>query len=145
MGAIFKPTPLVWEDLAGGMGAKIIEEIDDFICEYCYSDEPVQWANDEDLATALTFFAEAWERVNGQGWSNEVSDPRQTAAVLSIINGAFYTSMAGDEIKEKLTKSATKPQLADIFAHVSSAYCQYVSLKARVEIEKSKGDVREGV
>lgn len=141
MGVIFKPTPLTWGDLDGGMGAGIIEEIDSFLWEYHYSGDLVKWVDDEELTNSLTFFAEAWEKVNGQGWSNEVSDPRQTAAVLSIINGAFYTSMAGDEIKEKLTKSATKPQLADIFAHVSSAYCQYVSLKARVEIEKIKGAI----
>lgn len=47
-------------------------------------------------------------------------------------------SMAAGRIAEKLTKSATKPDLVRIITHVASAYCWYVSLKARVE--KAKGE-----
>ena len=53
--------------------------------------------------------------------------------VLSLIDGAFHDSVAADRISEKLTKSATKPDLVKIITHVASLYCWYISLKARIE------------
>ena len=50
-----------------------------------------------------------------------------------MIDGAFHDSMAADRISEKLTKSATKPDLVKIITHVASLYCWYISLKARIE------------
>lgn len=133
MGCIFKPEPLTWEDIDGGRGELAQDEIRDFVNEYCYADEPVDYGDDGDLANELVFFAEAWEKLDGYSYSGGVADAFQTAAVLSLIDGAFYTGMAADKIAEKLTRSATKPDLVKIVTHVASVYCWYVSLKARVE------------
>lgn len=136
MGCIFKPEPLSWEDIDGGRGELRQDEIREFISEYCYPDEPADYGDDEELVNELVFFAEAWERLDG--YYTSISDSYQTAAVLSLIDGAFHDSMAADRITEKLTKSATKPELVKIITHVASVYCWYVSLKAR--IEKAKGE-----
>lgn len=131
MSCIFKPEPLTWEDIDGGHGELRQDEIREFISEYCYPDEPADYGDDEELANELVFFAEAWERLDG--YYTSISDSYQTAAVLSLIDGAFSDSMAADRIAEKLTKSATKPELVKIITHVASTYCWYVSLKARIE------------
>lgn len=133
MGIIFKPEPLTWEDIDGGRGEMVQEEIEEFISEYCYPDEPASYENDEELANELVFFAEAWEKLGGNPYNSGIADNYQTEAVLSLIDGAFYNSMARDKIAEKLTRSATKPDLVKIVTHVASVYCWYVSLKARVE------------
>ena len=135
MGCIFKPEELTWEDIEGGRGDLTREAIKDFINEYCYPDEPVNYENDEGLASELVLFAEAWEKIDGYplSRSSQIADAYQTAAVLSLIDGAFYNSMAADSITEKLTKSATKLDLVEIMTHVASAFCWYISLKARVE------------
>ena len=113
-----------------------MEAIRNFISEYCYPDEYADYGDDEELPNELVFFAEMWERLDG--YYTPISDSFQTAAVLSLIDGAFFDSMAADRIAEKLTKSATKPDLVRIITHVASAYCWDVSLKARVE--KAKGE-----
>ena len=139
MGTFFKPTPLTWEDVKGGLGEVIQEGINDFVWEYCQPEEPIKWADDEELGNDLAFFAEAWEQVDRNGWSSrEVATPQQTAAALSLICGAFYTSISREEITSALVKSATKAELVEILTHVASAYCQYVSLKARIGIAKTK-------
>lgn len=135
MSAIFKPTPLSWEDVEGGLGEATLETIREFIGKYAYGDENVQKSDsDEELANDLAFFSEKWERIDGYSWNTKVSDTFQTAAVLSLVDGAFYDSGARDRIAEKLEKSATKPELVKIISHVASAYCEYISLKARIEI-----------
>lgn len=113
------------------------EEIRGFVYEYCYPDEPADYGDDEELANELVFFSEAWEKLEGYSSYNQISDSFQTAAVLSLIDGAFYDSMAADRIAEKLTKSATKPELVKIMTHVASVYCWYISLKARIEKAES--------
>lgn len=133
MGCIFKPEELTWDDIDGGRGELIQNEIREFISEYCYPDEPIEYGDGGELANGLVYFAEAWEKLEGQTWNKAISDFYQTAAVLSLIDGAFYSSMAREEIAEKLTKSATKPDLVQIVTHVASAYCWYISLKAQVE------------
>lgn len=120
MGCIFRPEALSWEDIDGGRGEMTMEAIRNFISEYCYPDEYADYGDDEELPNELVFFAEMWERLDG--YYTPISDSFQTAAVLSL----------------KLTKSATKPDLVRIITHVASAYCWYVSLKARVE--KAKGE-----
>ena len=67
----------------------------------------------------------SWEDIDG--------GRGELIAVLSLIDGAFHDSMAADRISEKLTKSATKPDLVKIITHVASLYCWYISLKARIE------------
>ncbi len=136
MNPIFKPTPLSWEDIEGGVGEDLREEISKFVWENCYPDEPKRWDDDEELQTDLVFFAETWEKVDGS--RDEIATPEQTAAILSLIAGAFHGSWVRDKIVEALTKSATKPQLIEIVAHVASAYCQYVDLKARVELAEER-------
>ena len=136
MGCIFKPEKLTWEDIDGGRGELRQDEIREFISEYCYPDEPADYGDDEELANELVFFAEAWEKLDG--YYTPISDSYQTAAVLSLIDGAFSDSMAADRIAEKLTKSATKPELVKIATHVASVYCWYVSLKVRVEKANGK-------
>ena len=142
MNPIFKPTPLSWEDIEGGFGEVIEEEIGNFMWEYCCPDDegnPRYWDSDEELPTDLAFFAEAWQKIDGI--RNEIADPIQTAAVLSLINGAFYGSWVRDKIVESLVKSATKPRLMEIVTHVASAYCQYAALKARVEIAEVRTEM----
>ena len=142
MNPIFKPTALSWEDIEGGLGEAIEEEIGNFMWEYCYSDDegnPRSWDSDEELQTDLAFFAEAWQKIDGN--RDEIADPIQTAAVLSLINGAFYGSWVQDKIAESLVKSATKPRLVEIVTHVASAYCQYVALKARVEVAEAQREM----
>ena len=58
-GCIFKPEPMTWEDIDGGRGELAQDEIRDFVNEYCYADEPVDYGDDGDLANELVFFAEA--------------------------------------------------------------------------------------
>lgn len=138
MGAIFKPTPIEWADIDGGLGEETKEEINDFIYEYCYGDEdgkPRHWESDEELSNDLQFFMEAWEKIDGT--REEIADSTQTAAILSLINGGFYGSWVRDKITEALVKSATKPRLVEIMTHVASAYCQYIALKARIEIAEA--------
>lgn len=142
MGCIFRPEALSWEDIDGGRGEMTMEAIRNFISEYCYPDEYADYGDDEELPNELVFFAEMWERLDG--YYTPISDSFQTAAVLSLIDGAFFDSMAADRIAEKLTKSATKPDLVRIITHVASAYCWYVSLKARVEKSKRRRISRNG-
>jgi len=129
MGCIFKPESLSWEDINGGLGNSIMNEIGEFISYYCYQDESLNYGDDEELPNELVSFEEKWNQLDG----GEIADSIQTAAVLSLINGAFYDSMATDRIAKKLEKSATKPDLVRIITHVASLYCWYVSLKARIE------------
>ena len=138
MGAIFKPEPLSWEDINGGCGEALLETIRAFIEEFCYIDEPVNFPYDEQLTNDLIFFAEEWERLDGWESYGKKSDAFKTAAVLSLIDGAFFDSMARDRIAEKLAKAATKPDLVEIMTRVASAYCLYIALKARIEIEEVK-------
>lgn len=120
MNPIFKPTALSWEDIEGGLGEVIEEEICNFMWEYCCSDDegnPRSWDSDEELPADLAFFAEAWEKIDGN--RDEIATPEQTAAVLSLIDGSFYGSWARDKIVEALVKSATKPRLVEIVTHVA--------------------------
>lgn len=142
MNQIFKPTAISWEDIEGGLGEVVEEQICNFMWEYCYPDDegcPRSWDSDEELPTDLAFFAEAWQKIDGN--RDEIATPVQTAAVLSLINGAFCGSWAQDKIVEALVKSATKPRLVEIVTHVASAYCQYVALKARVEIAEARKEM----
>lgn len=142
MNPIFKPTALSWEDIEGGLGEAVEEEVDNFIYKYCYTDDEGNlrnWGGDEELQTDLAFFEEAWEKIDGN--RDEIATPEQTAAILSLINGAFFGSLARDKIVEALVKSATKPRLVEIVTHVASAYCQYVALKARVEIAEARKEM----
>lgn len=104
MGCIFRPEALSWEDIDGGRGEMTLEAIRNFISEYCYPDERADYGDDEELPNELVFFAEMWEKLDG--YYTPISDSFQTAAVLSLIDGAFFDSMAADRIAEKLTKSA---------------------------------------
>lgn len=142
MSPIFKPTPISWGDIEGGLGETTEERICDFVWEYCYPDEegnPRRWNSDEELPVDLAFFEEAWDKIAGN--RDEIATPEQTAAVLSLIDGAFFDSMAREKIAEALIKSATKQQLVKIMTHVASAYCQYVALKARVEIAEARAEM----
>jgi len=141
MSPIFTPVPISWEDIEGGLGEGIKQEIANFIYEYCYADDegaPRYWDSDEELPTDLAFFEEAWDKIDGN--RDEIANPVQTSAVLSLIKGAFFHSTARDKIAEALMKSATKPQLIEIITHVANAYCQYIALRARVEIAEAKAD-----
>lgn len=133
MGCIFKPERLTWEDIEGGRGELTLEAIEAFVNDYCYNRELADYSDDEELSNELIFFSEAWEKVNGWDSWGQIADTFQTTAVLSLIDGAFSDSMAADRIREKLVKSATKPDLVRIITHVASLYCWYISLKARVE------------
>lgn len=142
MNPIFKPTALTWEDIEGGLGEAVEEEICNFVYEYCHTDDEGNlrnWDGDEELQTDLAFFAEEWQKIDGN--RDEIATPVQTAAVLSLINGAFFGSWVRDKIVEALIKSATKPRLMEIVTHVASAYCQYVALKARVEIAEARAEM----
>lgn len=148
MGAIFKPEPLTVEDIGGGRGGTIIEEIRAFIEERCYTDEPVAYYGDDDLQSELVLFAESWEKLevypesDFYGFTGKKSDAFKTMAVLSLINGAFFGEWEREKIAEKLGKSSTKPDLIETMTHVASAYCWYIALKARIEIAeiKKKGE-----
>ena len=138
MSAIFKPEPLTWEDIDGGLGEAELEMIRTFINDFCYPDEPVNYPDDEQLPNDLVFFAEEWERLDCWPSYGRKSDAFKTTAVLSLIGGTFYDSMVRDRIIDKLTKAATKPDLVEIMTHVASAYCLYIALKARIEIAEMK-------
>lgn len=142
MNPIFKPTALTWEDIEGGLGEVVEEEICNFVYEYCYEDDEGNlrnWDGDEELQADLAFFAEEWQKIDGN--RDEIATPVQTAAVLSLINGAFFGSWVRDKIVEALVKSATKPRLVEIVTHVASAYCQYVALKARIEVAEARREM----
>lgn len=138
MSAIFKPEPLTWEDIGGGLGEAELETIRTFINDFCYPDEPVNYPDDEQLPNDLVFFAEEWERLDCWPSYRRKSDAFKITAVLSLIGGTFYDSMVRDRIIDKLTKAATKPDLVEIMTHVASAYCLYITLKARIEIAEMK-------
>lgn len=141
MNPIFKPTALSWEDIEGGLGESTIEAINHFTWDYCYQDteNPKCWDNDEALQTDLVFFRDAWARVASN--CNKVAEEEQTAAIVSLIVGAFYDCTARDRIVQALVKSATKPQIVEIMTHVASVYCQYVALKARVEVAEAQREM----
>lgn len=70
MNPIFKPTALSWEDIEGGLGEAIEEEIGNFMWEYCYSDDegnPRSWDSDEELQTDLAFLRRRGRRSTGTG------------------------------------------------------------------------------
>ncbi len=71
-----------------------------FISDYCYQDEPADYGDDGELANELVFFSEAWEKLSGWDSYGKIADTFQTAAVLSLIDGAFHDSMAADRISE---------------------------------------------
>ena len=126
--AIFKPQKLDWDDIDGGLGEQVADEINNFIGEHCY--EPRQYDSDENLPNELAEFAERWDHLEHY---DRIADTIQVSGVLSLINGAFYSGWAFEKIMEALLKSATKPELLKIVVHVACAYCEYVSLKCRVE------------
>ena len=138
MSAIFKPEPLTWEDIDGGLGEVELQTIGPFVNDFCYPDETVNYPDDEQLPNDLVFFAEEWERLVGWESYRRKSDAFKTTAVLSLIDGAFYDSTVRDRIVGKLTRAATKPDLVEIITHVASAYCLYIALKARIEIAEMK-------
>ena len=142
MGVIFQPEPLSWEDIDGGQGERLLEEIRGFISDSCYPEEPARYY-DEDLLNELVFFAEKWERLDGYPAYRKKADAFKTSAVLSLINGAFYDNMARDRIAKKLSRSTTKPDLVEIMTQVTSAYCWYIALKARIEIAEIKRKLYE--
>lgn len=130
--AVFKPTPLSWEDVEGGEGQDVLYEIDQFVGEYCFPETPLQF-RDEELVNDLAFFGEAWQGLRFDTGRSAVADQKQMVALLALIHGAFYSSYAADELKGKLANSATKMQLVEMLTHVSSLFCQYISLRARIE------------
>lgn len=138
MSAIFKPEPLTWEDIDGGLGEAELETIRTFINDFCYPDETVNYPDDEQSPNDLVFFAEKWGLLDCWESYGKKSDAFKTAAVLSLIDEAFYDSMVRDRIVGKLTRAATKPDLVEIMTHVASAYCLYIALKARIEIAEMK-------
>ena len=113
-----------------------------FISDSCYPEEPVRYY-DEDLLNELVFFAEKWERLDGYPAYRKKADAFKTSAVLSLINGAFYDNMARDRNAKKLSRSTTKPDLVEIMTQVTSAYCWYIALKARIEIAEIKRKLYE--
>ena len=138
MSAIFKPEPLTWEDVDGGLGEVELEAIRAFVNDFCYPDETANYPDDEQLPNDLVFFAEKWELLDCWPSYGRKSDAFKTTAVLSLIGGTFYDSMVRDRIVGKLTRAATKPDLVEIMTHVASAYCLYIALKARIEIAEMK-------
>ncbi len=56
MSAIFKPEPLTWEDIDGGLGEAELEMNRTFINDFCYPDEPVNYPDDEQLPNDLCIF-----------------------------------------------------------------------------------------
>lgn len=132
---IFRPTPLSWDDVKDGKGEEILQEIEEFISSYCYSDEPLDFGGDEELANDLAFFSETWEYLCYGSGRRFVVDHKQITAILSLIHGAFYTSYAADELKDKLANSAKKTYLIEMLTHVTSFFCQYITLKCRLENE----------
>lgn len=135
MSAIFKPTPLSWEDIEGGVGETEIERIREFVGEYGYDTEKIPHSDDdESLANDIVFFSDQWERVDGYSWNTEIADAYQVTAILSLILGSFYDSFAEERIKQKLQNSATKPELVKMITYVAALYCEYISLKARIAL-----------
>ena len=138
MSAIFKPEPLTWEDVDGGLGEVELEAIRAFVNDFCYPDETANYPDDEQLPNDLVFFAEKWELLDCWPSYRRKSDAFKIMAVLSLICGTFYDSMVRDRIIDKLTRAATKPDLVEIMTHVASVYCLYITLKARIEIAEMK-------
>lgn len=141
MGAIFKPQELSWEDIEGGVGESMQEAVREFISEYAYGDYSCD--SDETLIGDIAYLSEEWEKLDGYGIYDGIASAYQTAAVLSLIQGAFGGSWVRERIMEKFSNSATKPRLVEIMTHVASAYCQYIALKARVEIAEACGGLNK--
>ena len=98
MGCILGRKRLSWEDIDGGRGEMTMEAIRNFISEYCYPDERGDFGDDEELPNELVFFAEMWERLDG--YYTPISDSFQTAAVLSLIDGAFRQHGGGQNCRK---------------------------------------------
>lgn len=57
----------------------------------------------------------------------------QVMAALSLICGAFYTSISRDTILNAMLKSDTKKNLVEIAFKVAAIYCHYIELRNRVQ------------
>lgn len=124
--AFFKPQRLEWEDIEGGVGEQLFDEIYEFANEYGYSEH--SFDKDEDLNNDLTYFVEDWSRL-----LNNMYDAKQVMAALSLIRGAFYNSCARDKILDALLKSGTKRDVVVAAFDVSAMYCRYIDLRNRVQ------------
>lgn len=126
--AIFKPQKLSWEDVDGGFGEQIMEQIEEFIISHCY--EPEEYEDDENLINELVFFAENWDNLIKK-WEHD--DGRiKICIVISIIYGLFDSSWVRDKLMENLEKSMTKRQIIELYSSVSGLMFQYFQLSERV-------------
>lgn len=125
--AFFKPKRLEWEDIEGGLGELVFDEIYEFASEYGCNEHTFD--SDEDLSNDLAYFAEDWSKL----LTNSMHDAKQIMAVLSLIHGAFYNSYAKSEILDALLRSGTKKDVVVVAFDVSAMYCRYIELRNRVQ------------
>lgn len=131
MMAFFKPQRLEWEDIDGGLGEQLIDEIWNFANDYGYGEH--SFDSDDSLNNDLADFSEAWSVL-----MNYTTDEKQVMAALSLICGAFYTSISRDTILDALLKSDTKKNLVDVAFKVAAIYCRYIELRNRVQNAEEK-------
>lgn len=123
--AFFKPKCLEWEDIEGGVGENTLDEIWNFANDYGYGEH--SFDSDKSLNNDLADFAEEWHMLMNN--TNEM----QVMAALSLICGAFYTSISRDTILNAMLKSDTKKNLVEIAFKVAAIYCHYIELRNRVQ------------
>ena len=131
MMAFFKPQRLEWEDIDGGLGEQLIDEIWNFANDYGYGEH--SFDSDDSLNNDLADFSEAWSVL-----MNYTTDEKQVMAALSLICGAFYTSISRDTILDALLKSDTKKNLVDVAFKVAAIYFRYIELRNRVQNAEEK-------
>lgn len=129
--AFFKPQRLEWEDIEGGVGERLYDEIYAFASEYGYDEH--SFDSDEDLSGDLAVFADDLCRL-----LNNMYDATQVTAALSLIQGAFYNSCARDKILDALLKSGTKKDIVNVAFDVAALYCKYIELRNRVQLAEEE-------
>ena len=124
MGCIFKPQPLTWDDIDGGLGETIYDRIFNFICyEPDFTDDVLN-----EYQTEYYDFVEYFDKFRSRYDSNE----QKICAALSLTANGALTSCAKDDIKKALLKSAKKEELLDLLGEVTSLYVWYNELSVKI-------------
>ena len=115
-GCIFQPQELTWEDVDGGLGETIVEQIDEFVVDDQKFDDPERYYE------SYCDFVEEW---NG---FTTYCDYKKLYVVMSLIRCEYETSWTADKLKNSLLKSMTKAELLSFMCRVACFYAWYAEL-----------------
>lgn len=115
-GCIFQPQELTWEDVDGGLGETIVEQIDEFVADDQKFDDPERYYE------SYCDFVEEW---NG---FTTYCDYKKLYVAMSLIRCEYETSWTADKLKNSLLKSMTKAELLSFMCRAACFYAWYAEL-----------------